>query len=115
MNVTESIGADKYRNCVPLVRGSLTRARAAAADSRLRDEVRREAAELASRIVEAREKHDAEERRLTELFRADLEVEHGFTGHPKAGALFSKAWDHGHAVGLHEVAFWYADLAELAR
>ena len=28
-------------------------------------------------------------------------------------ALFSKAWEHGHSSGYHEVEYYYCDLADL--
>lgn len=48
-------------------------------------------------------------------FKADLEAEYGMTGHPKADALFSVAWDEGHAYGFAEVAGKYGRFVELAR
>lgn len=46
-------------------------------------------------------------------FRHDLEVEYLMVGHPKADLLYGKAWQMGHAGGLHNVANHYADLVEL--
>lgn len=46
-------------------------------------------------------------------FRRDLEVEYLMVGHPKADLLYAKAWDRGHAGGLHDVANHYSDLVEL--
>jgi hypothetical protein len=54
-----------------------------------------------------------DEGRLLAKFREDLELEFGTKDHPKAGVLFSKAWEHGHSSGLGEVYTAYEDLAEL--
>ena len=72
-----------------------------------------EAAQVAFR--EAQTAYKLEERRLHEEFQADLEAEHGMTGHPKAGLLFTKAWDHGHSSGFTEVAIAYNDLVDLVK
>jgi len=42
-----------------------------------------------------------------------LEEFYGLKNHPKASTLFNLAWDEGHASGIHEVIFWYIELAEL--
>lgn len=65
--------------------------------------------------VEVRRAHGVEEARIVAEFRSDLEMEFGMAGHVKADALFSRAWEDGHAYGLSEVASRYADLVELAR
>ena len=61
----------------------------------------------------ARKAYSEDERRLESQFKADLEAEYKMIGHPKADLLWGKAWDHGHANGLHEVAFYYGDFVEL--
>lgn len=43
-----------------------------------------------------------EQRRHNE-FKADAFAELGITGHPKAEALFAKAWEAGHSHGYSEV------------
>ena len=48
-------------------------------------------------------------------FKSDLEAYHGTTDHPKRDLLYSKAWEHGHSVGLREVAVIYNDLVELVQ
>ncbi len=45
--------------------------------------------------------------------REQLERELGLVGHPKASALWSKAWNLGHANGMSEVEHYYRDLADL--
>ena len=59
----------------------------------------------------------SDEVRLRQRLRADLEGDNGTTpariGQHKADLLWAKAWEHGRSAGLHEVAFWYVDLAEL--
>lgn len=54
-----------------------------------------------------------DQNRLNGVFQADLEAEHGVTGHPKAGKLYSIAWEDGHSGGHSEVANVYAKLVEL--
>ena len=69
--------------------------------------------------VEAHERakyaYRQEEGRLFAKFRADLEAEYGLVGHPKADALFNRAWEQGHSAGFGEVATIYDDLVELVR
>lgn len=45
--------------------------------------------------------------------RTRLEIELKLDQHPRRNALWSKAWDLGHANGLDEVELYYRDLAEL--
>jgi hypothetical protein len=53
---------------------------------------------------------------LTEQFWKDAFEELGIPqDHPKAEKLRSKAWEHGHANGLHEVFFWLDDLWDLVK
>lgn len=73
--------------------------------------------------VEAEKQRDRDQRRLhrenegvmNDLLRADLEIEHGVADHPKAGKLWSLAWDHGHSSGYSEVIGYYEELAELLK
>ncbi len=55
----------------------------------------------------------ADEQRLLEQFRKDLEAEFDLTGHPKADKVWSKAWEHGHSAGLGEVIYWYDEFADM--
>ena len=59
-------------------------------------------------------RHD-EDRRLAELFTADLYEYHGVTGHPRADKCFSVAWSMGHSSGLNEVALVFSELVELIK
>lgn len=63
----------------------------------------------------AQKAYNEEQGRLFARFKADLEEEHGMTGHPKADLLFEKAWDRGHSNGYAEVAMVYDDLVELVK
>jgi hypothetical protein len=63
--------------------------------------------------VEQRRLWQAEEGRMIDLLRTDLEAEHGVTGHPKAGVLWSLAWQHGHSGGLQDVVSHYEEFVEL--
>ena len=63
---------------------------------------------------EMRQQYDAEEARLMKKFRSDLEDENGIAhDHPKAQKLWSMAWEYGHASGIHEVANYYEEFADL--
>ena len=80
--------------------------------------LRRRGLEAEARAAEAQRKaRSSDETRLQQQLRADLEGDSGTTpaqiGQRKADLLWAKAWDHGHSAGLHEVAVWYANLAEL--
>lgn len=86
--------------------------------SELPSRLRKRGLEAEARAAEAqREACRDDEVRLQQQLRADLEGDNGTTpariGQRKADLLWAKAWDHGHSAGLHEVAFWYVDLAEL--
>lgn len=59
------------------------------------------------------EAYRREERRLVALFREELAREHALLFHSKEELVWQKAWDHGHANGLSEVAYWYEEFAEL--
>lgn len=61
------------------------------------------------------EAYRAEENRLHDLFYADFCAELGIVGHPKADALFEKAWEHGHSSGYSEVMQYGYDLVGLIR
>lgn len=57
----------------------------------------------------------AVERVLVDKLRSDLERHHGLANHPKAGLLWSLAWDLGHAYGANEIKSHYDDLAGLLK
>lgn len=57
----------------------------------------------------------AENDRLARLFQADLEAEHGLTGHPKAAMLFGIAWERGHSSGYTDVANVYDEISQLLK
>ena len=59
------------------------------------------------------EKWNAENNRVHAEFRADATEYAGLKDHPKADAVWSKAWEHGHSSGFSEVLYWLEDLAEL--
>lgn len=115
--VTDMISAGKYKNKVPYPLGSV--------------QAYRRAGKPIEALVAARNDHHVEEQRVTDMLRHDLELEHGIRRrHPtaarpnltlltvpleKATLLWDKAWEHGHANGYHEVAYWYDDLAGLVK
>lgn len=51
--------------------------------------------------------------RLIDLFKRDLEKEHGTEKNPKKDKLFSIAWEEGHSSGFYDVASKYSELSEL--
>lgn len=86
--------------------------------SELPSRLRKRGLEAEARTAEAQHEARRDDKvRLRQRLRADLESDNGTTpariGQQKADLLWAKAWDHGHSAGLHEVAFWYVDLAEL--
>ncbi len=52
---------------------------------------------------------------LEALFKTDLLAEYDVTNNPKADLCYAKAWDMGHANGLHEVAMYFEDLVGLIK
>ena len=62
------------------------------------------------RLKEARHEDD---RRLTAIFKREALTETGLAGHPKAEAVYEKAWSEGHASGLCDVLSELKELAEL--
>lgn len=51
--------------------------------------------------------------RLQNEFRKDLIEKYNMTDHPKADAIFNKAWDIGSSSGLGAIDYYFADLIEL--
>lgn len=110
-DIYEHIANGRYENHVPLDVPALVIDADTTTIARA-EELRNEHATLKR---EQRGRYREEEARLNALFRADLEVEHGLVGHPKAERLFEMAWDRGHSGGFREVAEHYAELAELVQ
>lgn len=54
-----------------------------------------------------------EDSRIHQAFRNDALLAAGLLGHPKADAVYAKAWEHGHSAGFEEVFNWIIDLADL--
>jgi len=48
-------------------------------------------------------------------FRLEIAREYKMVTHPKEELVWNKAWDHGHADGLGEVAYWYEEFVEVVR
>ena len=57
--------------------------------------------------------YQEENLRLQNEFRKDLIEKYEMTGHPKANAIFNKAWDIGCSDGLETVDYYFGDLMEL--
>ena len=53
------------------------------------------------------------ESKLLMEFKKDLFEDLGITNNPKNELLFSKAWEHGHSAGFHEVYGYACDLVAL--
>lgn len=73
-------------------------------------------ADYEARIAEWNEQNDRymeDKNRLEDLFRKEAIEEVGMTGHPKADALYAKAYDDGHAYGFSEVIGKLDSYAEL--
>lgn len=51
--------------------------------------------------------------KLQNEFRTDLIDKYEMTNHPKANAIFDKAWDIGCSSGLESVEYYFQDLIEL--
>ena len=61
----------------------------------------------------ARAEYNKAESAMIDQFKRDALDDLGLLNHPKADLLFSKAWEHGHSSGLHEVYSWMDDLSDL--
>lgn len=57
--------------------------------------------------------YHTEEKALYAKFKADALQDVGFTGHTKAEAAFSLAWEYGYNEGNHEVYRYLCDLSDL--
>lgn len=64
-------------------------------------------------VMAEKKRYHAIQEKLEIQFEADLLAEHHVTENPKAAMCFEKAWDHGHASGLHEVANYFVDFVGL--
>lgn len=59
-------------------------------------------------------KHYQEENlRLQNEFRRDLIKKYGMTNHPKANAIFDRAWDIGCSSGLESIEYYFQDILNL--
>lgn len=111
MNVRDNIDAGKYENKVPF---SIDRIPVDEETMTVKQAREHEEAERGRDKAQRRLWSDAQ-RAMTEQFRADLEQEHGLSGHPKADRLWSLAWEHGHSNGFSEVVLHYEEFAELVK
>lgn len=115
---------DKYKSSLPYPSLSITKANILAEldDVPMTKAQRIDAEQNALNLAKARHKelmdtyHD-EERRLRDLFFADVHDDLGISYLPKPvlDKLDSMAWDSGHSAGYHEVYNAICDLAELAQ
>jgi hypothetical protein len=109
MNVRDNIAAGKYENKIPYSiervpvddeTMTVKRAREHVASEKRREQTQRRL-------------HNEEEGRLSGLLCADLEIEHGVVGHPKAGKLWALAYEYGHSSGYSSVVNYYEEFIEL--
>ena len=109
INVFDAIAAGRYKNTVPYDIGE----EPIDEDKMTVRQAREHAEEQKRRRREQRDRNQAEEGRLSALFKDDLEKEYGVSGHPKANRLFEIAWSDGHSGGYQVVASRYVELVEL--
>ena len=57
--------------------------------------------------------YQEENLRLQDEFRRDLIEKYGMINHPKANAIFDKAWDIGCSSGLESVDYYFSDIMDL--
>lgn len=111
--VVESIRAGKYKNTLPspwdLERPTLDH------ENMTGKQVREAKEAFEAKRLDVRRAYNAEDRRLNQLFVADLEQENGLTGHPKASRVYEMAYERAHSEGNEAVAWTYAELAELVK
>lgn len=110
ISVRDNIDAGRYENKVPYAYEKIP-----INDGMTIKQAREHEAEQKRLKQEQRDKHCMETARLTRLFRADLESEHGVSSHPKASKVWEMAWDSGHSGGLHEIANRYDEFVELIK
>lgn len=91
-DVFTKIAADVYRNKLPYER------------------FRRDAT---PEQKERRDAYQAEEARLTDLFKKDLYEYCGVQNNPRREECFSKAWEMGHASGFNDVAVCFTEIVDL--
>jgi len=108
-SVLDAIKAGRYENRIPHSVSSIPIDEDVMTVRQAREHKEREK----QRARDQLDKYETEQGRLNDLFRADLEAEYGTCGHPKAGKLYEIAWELGHSCGYTEVAYHYAELAEL--
>jgi hypothetical protein len=109
MNVRDNLASGKYENRVSysIERVPVDEQNMTVAQAKTHTESEKERNRAQHRA------HMAEEGRLTQLLKNDLEVEHNLVGHPMADKLWAKAWQHGHSSGYYDVVNYYEDFMEL--
>jgi hypothetical protein len=109
MSVRDNLAAGKYANTVPFdiekIPVDEDRMSVKQARDHLEAEKQRQRAQ--------RRLYQENEGRMGDLLRSDLEAENDVAGHPKAGKLWSLAWEHGHGSGYAEVIGYYEEFVEL--
>lgn len=63
--------------------------------------------------MKALQAYNEDQARRGEEFKQDALRDCGIADHPKADLCYSKAWEHGHANGLHDVLNYLRDFSEL--
>jgi len=111
MDVRENLAAGKYENTVPhnVTKIPVDEERMTVKEAREHVDAEK------TREREQRMLHRQNEGKMTALLKADLETEHGVSDHPKAGKVWSLAWEHGHSSGYSEVVSYYEEFVELIK
>jgi len=109
---------DKYKNDVPLKkypRKPRPPSPATAAQARAFADELDVYTKLKEEWDAQREVYNQRQAEIEEEFYNDLCEDLGITGHPKAGKLFSIAWEKGHSSGYQEVYVVACDLVDLIK
>lgn len=62
-----------------------------------------------------KEAWNTDQGRLHEEFEQDLFAFHGVTENAQRDMAYQLAWERGHSAGIHEIAMYFSDLAELIK
>jgi len=81
--------------------------------AQIEDEIEKRMKKYKMKLVKDRQEYYAENQRLKNSFKEDLEDECGTKGNPKAELLFQKAYKEGHDEGIHCIYNVYIDLVDL--
>ncbi len=71
---------------------------------------------MRAEVAELNKEYNKNVRRVTEMFRKDLEQDFGSEGFPQPlkNKIWDMAWEHGHSSGFSEVFSWYDEFFTVA-